>query len=66
MIELHPNFLEKNGKIEFAVLPYNEYKMLQEILEDYEDLRLLREAKQKEADAPTVSIHDVKKDYGIK
>ncbi len=66
MIELHPNFLKKDGKIEFAVLPYNEYKMLQEILEDYEDLRLLREAKQKEADAPTVSIHDVKKGYGIK
>ncbi len=33
MIELHPEFLTKNGKKEFAVLPYEEFMKIQELLE---------------------------------
>jgi hypothetical protein len=39
MIELHPQIIEKDGKKEFAVLPYDEFVKVQEELEDYEDLR---------------------------
>jgi PHD/YefM family antitoxin component YafN of YafNO toxin-antitoxin module len=39
MIELHPEFITKNGQKEFAILPYEEFLKLQEILEDLEDLR---------------------------
>lgn len=34
MIELHPEFLTKNGKKEFAVLPYEEFLKVQELLEE--------------------------------
>lgn len=66
MIELHPNYLEKNGKKEFAILPYEEFIRIQEELADYEDLRMLREAKEIEADSPTVSFDDLKKELGFK
>ncbi|WP_242045487.1 MULTISPECIES: type II toxin-antitoxin system Phd/YefM family antitoxin [unclassified Calothrix] len=48
MIDLHPEFISKNGQKEFAVLPYEEFLQIQELLEDLEDLRDLREAKKEE------------------
>ena len=33
MIELHPEFLTKNGK-NFAILPYEEFLKIQELLEE--------------------------------
>ncbi len=66
MIELHPNYLEKNGNKEFAILPYEEFMRMQDELADYEDLRILREAKEKEADSPTIQFDDVKKELGLK
>ncbi|MBD2353717.1 type II toxin-antitoxin system Phd/YefM family antitoxin [Tolypothrix sp. FACHB-123] len=61
MIELHPEFISKNGQKEFAVLPYEEFLQIQELLEDLEDLRDLREAKQEEKDSHSVSLDEVKK-----
>ena len=53
--------LEKDGKREFAVIPYEELVMVQKDLDDYESLKALREAKAKEADAKTVSFEKAKK-----
>jgi PHD/YefM family antitoxin component YafN of YafNO toxin-antitoxin module len=64
-MELHPEFLVKNGKREFAILPYEEFELLQEMLEDARDLLELREAKAEEADAPTMSLEEVKKRLGL-
>ncbi|MBD2344585.1 type II toxin-antitoxin system Phd/YefM family antitoxin [Anabaena subtropica] len=61
MIELHPEFLTKNGQKEFAVLPYEEFLKVQELLEDLEDLRDLREAKQAGKDSPSILLSDAKK-----
>jgi hypothetical protein len=61
MIDLHPNILTENGKKVFAVLPYNEFLKIQEALSDYEDLKLLRKAKLKEADDPAISLEEAKK-----
>jgi hypothetical protein len=61
MIELHPEFITKNGQKEFAVLPYEEFLKIQELLEDLEDLRDLREAKQAEKDSSSISLSDVRK-----
>lgn len=36
--------LEKNGRKEFAILPWEDYVKIQELLEDYEDLKELRKA----------------------
>jgi PHD/YefM family antitoxin component YafN of YafNO toxin-antitoxin module len=59
--ELHPEILTKNGRKEFAVLPYEEYAALQEWLADVEDLLDLRDAKKAEQDAPTASLTEVER-----
>ena len=64
MIELHPQIITRNGKKEYAVLPYEEFMRLRDQLEDYEDLRSLREAKAAEKDAPTIGMDEVKKKIG--
>ena len=42
---MHPTqIIEKNGKPEWAVIPYGEYIKIQEILEDAEDIKDIEEA----------------------
>jgi len=65
MLELHPQILENNGKRQFAVLPYDEFIALQEILADAQDLIDLREAKKAEGQAETVSLDGVKALLGL-
>jgi SUMO ligase MMS21 Smc5/6 complex component len=57
--ELHPEILTKNGRKEFAILPYEEFLALQEWLADVEDLLDLRAAKEAEQNAPTVSLAEI-------
>ena len=64
MISLHPEFLSKNGKKEFAVLPYEEFVRIEELLADLEDLRDLRVAKLSEAQLPRVTLEEVKRRLG--
>jgi len=64
-IELHPEFLTANGKKQFAVLPYQEFVALQEWIEDTEDLRALRVAREENADEPSYTIEEVRKELGI-
>jgi hypothetical protein len=66
MIELHPEILEKDGRPEFAVLPYEEFQAVREILADYQDLCDLRAAKSEEADASTMSLAKAAKRYETK
>ncbi len=61
MVTLNPQIIEKNGKKEYAVLPYDEFLKVQEELLDYEDLRCLREAKRAEGKAPTISLEEVRR-----
>jgi PHD/YefM family antitoxin component YafN of YafNO toxin-antitoxin module len=58
---IHAQILTRNGKKEFAILPYKEFLKMQETLEDYEDLKALRTAKAKEKSAKTVSLKEAKK-----
>jgi PHD/YefM family antitoxin component YafN of YafNO toxin-antitoxin module len=53
--------IKKNGKKEFAVLPYADFLRIQEDLEDYEDLRRLRAAKESEKESPTVGLRELKR-----
>ncbi len=64
MASLHAQIIKKNGKKEYAVLPYEEFVRIQEELEDYQDLRCLREAKETEKDALTVGMAELKKKIG--
>ena len=61
MIELHPEFLTKDGKKEFAVIPYEEFLQLQQVLEDIEDLKDLRLAEEEDKDSPDISLEEAKK-----
>lgn len=64
-MELHPEFLRKNGKTEFVVLPYEEFLAIQDRLADAEDILELRQAKQEEIGTPTVPLAEVRKRFGL-
>ena len=58
---INPQVIQKDGKNEFVVLPYNEFVEIQSQLEDYEDLRDLRAAKAESEDEPGLSLDEVAK-----
>ena len=53
---IHPQIIEKEGKKEFVVLPYEEFLEHQEALEDYEDLKTLRAEKVEAGHEKTKSL----------
>ena len=57
---LNAQIIEKNGKKEFAVLPYKEFLKLQAAVDDYEDLQCLRAAKTAEAHAASIGLDELK------
>jgi PHD/YefM family antitoxin component YafN of YafNO toxin-antitoxin module len=61
MVTLHAQIIKKNGKKDYVILPYEEFLKVQEELEDYDDLRSLREAKEREKDAPTIGMVELRK-----
>ena len=65
MFELHPEFLKKDGKNEFVVLPYDEFVTIQELLEDAEDLLSLEQAKREDHGKPGVSLEEMMNRFGL-
>ncbi|MBI5444328.1 MAG: type II toxin-antitoxin system Phd/YefM family antitoxin [Deltaproteobacteria bacterium] len=65
MIELHPSFLPAKGKKQFAVLPYEEFLALQQLVEDLEDLRELRAAKEDEGEADVLTLDEVRRELDL-
>ena len=65
MMELHPEIIEKDGKKQFVMLPYEEYLAIEEALADAEDLSELRAAKKEEQDAPSIPIERVAEELGL-
>jgi len=65
MMTLHPEILVKDGKKQFAVLPYEEFMSLKERLEDMEDLLQLRKAKKAESRKRSVPLARVKRQLGV-
>ena len=64
-IELHPQFLTKNGERQFAVLSYQEFVALEKWLEDAEDLLDLRAAQKEEQNSTTTNLSELEKEFGI-
>ena len=60
-LTLHPDILVKNGKKQFAVLPYEEFVALQERLADAKDLLELRKAKRTEGKSRSIPLAEVKR-----
>ena len=65
MLKLHPEILKKDGQNEFVVLPYEEFVILQEMLDDAQDVLELRRAKADEQEAPTIGVDDLKIELGL-
>jgi hypothetical protein len=65
MIELHPEIIEKDGKKQFVVLPYEEFVAIEQALADAEDLAALRTAKKEEQTAPSIPLDEVVDDLGL-
>jgi len=65
MLRIKPQILTKDGRKEFVVLSYDDFRKMEEELEAYDDLRALRQAKAKEQDAPTVNLEQAKSLLGI-
>ena len=62
---LKPQILEKDGEKQFVVLSYDQFLEVQEALDDLEDIRALRAAKDTERDEPSVPLAEVKKELGL-
>ena len=61
ILTLHPEILVKDGKKQFAVLPYEEFLAVQERLADAEDLLELRKAKRAEGRKRSIPLAEVKR-----
>lgn len=65
MLTIHPNILERNGQKAFVILPYEEFVAIEEELQDFDDLKELRAAKAEEANQPSISLADAKRELGL-
>jgi len=65
-VQLHPEFLTKDGKREFAVLSYKEFLALEEWLEDVLDLLEIRDERGADSKLANVTLDEVEKEFGIK
>lgn len=64
-MNLHPQIIEKKGRKEFVVIPYEEYKALEELMHDYEDLNDLRTAKEESKNMESVPLNKVVSDLEL-
>ena len=62
---IHPQIIEKDGKKEFVVLPYEEFLQIEEALEDFEDIKELRKEKEESKDLPTAPLDTVAKELNL-
>lgn len=62
---LHPQIIEKEGKKEFVIIPYEEFLLIQEALQDLDDLKELREEKERSKNESAKKLDDVIKDLNI-
>lgn len=59
-MEIHPQYIEHNGKQEYVVLPITEFQKIQEMLED---LLFLRAAKAESKPQERTSLVEVMKEF---
>jgi PHD/YefM family antitoxin component YafN of YafNO toxin-antitoxin module len=61
-MSIHPQIIEKDGVKEFVILPYEEFLQIQEELEDFGDLKTLREERLRASGEPTRMLDDILKE----
>lgn len=65
MLKIKPEFWTRNGNERFVVLRLSDFEKVQELIEDAGLSRILKEAKRKEASAPTISLIEMKQRLGM-
>jgi hypothetical protein len=66
VIKLHPQILKKKGRGEFVILSYEEFRAIQELLEDADDLVALRQArKEDDPSVPGYTLEQVRMRLGL-
>lgn len=65
MMNLHTEILKRDGKKQFAVLPYEEFEKLRQMAEDYDDLNALRNAKKSDSKKKGFSTKEARKSLGL-
>ena len=65
MPELHPQFITEGEATRFVILPFAEWELLREMLEDAGDLRDLRAAKETDENEASLSLAQVRADLGL-
>ena len=66
MLKIKPEIWTRNGREQFVVLSMDDFEKVQEMIEDEGLARIMREAKRKEAKAPTISHEEMLRRLGIK
>lgn len=64
-IELHPEFLTKDGRKEFAVLRYEEFLELEQWLQDASDLLEIQYERMELPKEPNVPLEQIEKEFGL-
>ncbi len=65
IMKSHPQLIEKQGKNEFVVLPIDEFKALTSLLKDYEDLKDLRDEKERSKHQKAIPLSKVIADLAL-
>ena len=65
MLKIKPEIWTKSGGQQFVVLSLDDFEKVSDLLEDAGLARILRDAKRKEANAPTISLAETKKRLGL-
>ncbi|QQR75287.1 MAG: type II toxin-antitoxin system Phd/YefM family antitoxin [Holophagales bacterium] len=65
MVDVHPQYLEKDGEKQFVVLPYFEFRAIEERLDELEDLVALFRAREENQGKRSYSIDEVREELGL-
>lgn len=65
-IALHPEILRRDGRPQFAVLPYEEYVALRTRLEDLEDVLEIRRARAEDVAEPRATLDAVLSEFDVR
>jgi hypothetical protein len=65
MIKLNLQFLVRDGRREFVILPYEEFEQLRTRLENVEDVTATELAHREGTRPPTVSLEEMQRRLGI-
>ena len=66
MLKVKPEYLSKRGRREFVVLTAEDFERMQAAIADAGDLRTLREAARKNANAPYFTPAEVDRQLGTR